>query len=93
MGNRPCAPDCFLRWFNQYNKQGHFYIQTAEIKHGKTTDYVALIIQRSHPAFDDIVELFDSEIMIFKSNKADEDQTPESPQETPQPHHGKKPWK
>ena len=54
---------------------------------------MALIIQRSHPAFDDIVELFDSEIMMFKTNKADEDHAPESPQEAPQPHHGKKPRK
>ena len=92
-GQQAMRARLFLRWFNQYNKQGQFYIQTAEVKHGKTTDYVALIIQRSHPAFDDIVELFDSEIMMFKSNKADEDQAPESPRETPQPHRGKKPWK
>ena len=69
-----------MRWFNQYNKNGQFYIRTAEVKNGKITDYVALIIQRTHPAFNDIVELFDTEITMFQRNK---DEEPEDSEEMP----------
>jgi hypothetical protein len=71
-GHQAMRARLFLRWFNQYNKNGQFYICTAEVKNGKITDYVALIIQRTHPAFNDIVELFDSEITMFQRNKAEE---------------------
>ena len=71
-----------MRWFNQYNKNGQFYIRTAEVKNGKITDYVALIIQRTHPAFDDIVELFDSEITMFQRNKAEDETLNEEVKET-----------
>ena len=71
-GHQAMRARLFLRWFNQYNKNGLFHIRTAEVKNGKTTDYVALIIQRTHPAFDDIVELFDCEISMFQRNKSDQ---------------------
>ena len=59
----------FLRWFNQYADTQQFVIKTAEIKNKKQSDYIALIIQKTHPAFDDIIALFDSEISMFKANK------------------------
>ena len=68
-GQQAMRARLFLRWFNQYKQNRGFVIKTAEVKSEKTTDYVALIIQRSHPAFDDIVQLFDSEITMFKQNK------------------------
>lgn len=69
-GHQAMRARLFLRWFNQYNKDGRFIIKTAEVDADKATDYIALILQRSHPAFDDIVELFDSEISMFKHNKS-----------------------
>lgn len=81
-GHQAMSARLFLRWFNQYNKNGQFYIRTAEVKNGKITDYVALIIQRTHPAFDDIVELFDSEITMFQRNKAEDETLNEEVKET-----------
>lgn len=69
-GHQAMRARLFLRWFNQYNKAGRFIIKTAEVDADMTTDYIALILQRTHPAFDDIVELFDSEISMFKRNKS-----------------------
>ena len=79
-GHQAMRARLFLRWFNQYNKNGQFYIRTDEVKNGKITDYVALIIQRTHPAFNDIVELFDTEITMFQRNK---DEEPEDSEEMP----------
>ncbi len=59
----------FMRWFNHYDGRRDFVIRTAEVKNESQSDYVALIIQRSHPAFDDIIQLFESEIDMFKTNK------------------------
>jgi hypothetical protein len=37
-----------------------------------TKEYVALIIQRTHPMLDEIVQRFDDEIQMFNDNKPDE---------------------
>ena len=60
----------FLRWFNGYEQRQHYYIKAVEVKgEDNTKDYVALIVQRTHPQFDEIVARFDSEVAMFNEFK------------------------
>ena len=60
----------FLRWFNGYEQRQHYYIKAVEVKgEDNTNDYVALIVQRTHPQFDEIVARFDSEVAMFNEFK------------------------
>ena len=58
----------FLRWFNGYEQQKKYAIRTAVLK-DEGIRYIALIIQRSHPQFEEITNLFDTEIAMFQENK------------------------
>lgn len=59
----------FLRWFNGYEQQKKYAIRTAVLKDEGIESYIALIIQRSHPLFEEITNLFDTEIAMFQENK------------------------
>jgi hypothetical protein len=60
----------FLRWFNGYEQRQRYYIKAVEVKgEDNTKDYVALIVQRTHPQFDEIVARFDSEVAMFNEFK------------------------
>ena len=60
----------FLRWFNGYEQRQHYYIKAVEVKgEDNTKDYVAFIVQRTHPQFDEIVARFDSEVAMFNEFK------------------------
>lgn len=59
----------FLRWFNGYEQQQKYDIRTALLEEDDIETYVALIIQRSHPQYREIIELFDTEIEAFKESK------------------------
>lgn len=64
----------FLRWFNGTEQQKQFFIRATDIN-GVGTDgkpikeYIALIVQRTHPQFEDIVMRFDEEVQMFNENK------------------------
>ena len=56
--------------WNGYKQQQRYYIKAVEVKNDDGgTDYVALIMQRSHPQFNDIVSRYDSEIAMFNEFK------------------------
>lgn len=64
----------FLHWFNGYEQQKKYAIKSCDIKStdaegNPTKEYVALIIQRTHPQFDEIISFFDEEIAMFNENK------------------------
>ncbi len=59
----------FLRWFNGYEQQQKYFIKTSEVKGEELTEYVALIIQRSHPKLEEIVQRFDEETGMFNELK------------------------
>lgn len=64
----------FLRWFNGYEQQQKYVIRTGDVPNitpeGKpTNEYVALIVQRTHPQLQTILDLFDEEIAMFRANK------------------------
>ena len=64
----------FLRWFNGYEQQQKYAIRTGDVPgispEGELTkEYVALIIQRSHPQLQTVLKFFDDEIAMFRANK------------------------
>ena len=64
----------FLRWFNGYEQQQKYSIQVAEISgvgvNGEPIkEYIAMIVQRSHPQLESIIQIFDSEVQMFNDNK------------------------
>lgn len=60
----------FLRWFYGYEQRQRYYIKAVEVKgDDDRKDYVALIVQRTHPQFEEIVARFDSEIAMFNEFK------------------------
>ena len=60
----------FLRWFNGYEQQQQYYIRAVEVKgDDERNDYVALIVRRSHPKYQEIKQRFDSEIAMFNELK------------------------
>ena len=60
----------FLRWFYGYEQRQRYYIKAVEVKgDDNRKDYVALIVQRTHPQFEEIVARFDSEIAMFNEFK------------------------
>ena len=59
----------FLHWFNKYGKSEDYVIKTAVVHSSEETNYVALILQRCHPSFFEIMQLFEQEIEIFQNNK------------------------
>lgn len=59
----------FLRWFNGYEQQKKYDIRTAILNDEGIENYIALIIPRSHAQYEEVIELFDKEIALFKENK------------------------
>ena len=59
----------FLRWFNGYRQQDRYTIRTARLTEEGIDTYLALIIQRTHPQYQEVIDLFDREIAQFQSNK------------------------
>ena len=59
----------FLRWFKGYEQQTKYHISTACILDEGIETYVALIIQKTNPHIDTIIEQFESQIALFKENK------------------------
>ena len=64
----------FLRWFNGYEQQKKYTIKSSEVRgigpDGESIlEYVALIVQRSHPLLEDIIRRFDEEVEMFDSFK------------------------
>lgn len=64
----------FLRWFNGAEQQKQFFIKATDVNgvgvDGKPIkEYIALIVQRNHPNFEEIVWRFEEEIQMFNDNK------------------------
>ena len=73
-GKQPQRARLFLRWFNGYEQQQKYVIKATDVKgigddDKPSKDYVALIVQRTHPYLNDILQCFDDEIQLFNDNK------------------------
>ena len=59
----------FLRWFNGYEQRQKYCIETAVILDEGMETYVAILVQRSNPKLDDILQMFDAQVKLFRENK------------------------
>ena len=59
----------FFRWFNGYAEKQNFYIRTAMVMDEGEENYIAIILQRSHPQLQMVIETFDNVMEQFKANK------------------------
>ena len=64
----------FLRWFNGAEQQQKYLIISTEVKgeiiDGKRrTEYIALIVPRTHPQLEEIVNSFNEEVKMFNDFK------------------------
>ena len=64
----------FLRWFNGYEQQKKYIIRATDVNSidaegNPSKDYIALIVQRTHPLADEIIHRFDEEVQLFNDNK------------------------
>lgn len=56
----------FHRWFTLYEGSKNFIFRQAEIPDEDTINYVALIMQKSHPQAEMITSEFDAQAKLFK---------------------------
>jgi hypothetical protein len=59
----------FLRWFSGTEQSKLFYIKTALIMDEGLENFIAIIVPQQHPHLDAIIERFNAEIEMFKSDK------------------------
>lgn len=64
----------FLHWFNGYEQQLKYFIKTVEVPgiaddDGLSEEYVAIIVPRTHPQLQAVIDFFDEEIAMFRANK------------------------
>lgn len=59
----------FLHWFNAYGQQSDYYTCTEMVKDGDEENYIALIVKRSHPQLQQIIDVFNKQIAMFRANK------------------------
>ena len=59
----------FLRWFNAYGRQKDYFSRTEMIMDEQEENYIALIVKRTHPQLQVIIDTFDQQIAMFRANK------------------------
>lgn len=59
----------FLRWFNAYGRQDEYYTRTEIIEDEGEENYIAMIVKRSHPHLQTIIDVFSEQIEMFRTNK------------------------
>lgn len=59
----------FLHWFNAYGQQKDYYTCTEMVKDEDEENYIAIIVKKSHPQLNVIIDLFKKQIEMFKMNK------------------------
>lgn len=59
----------FKRWFNLYEGNGRFIFRQVEIPEENIVNYVSMILPKSHPMAQEIVDEFEEQAEMFKANK------------------------
>ena len=57
----------FVRWFNSYNNRDAYVMQTVEVQEGNTRNFAALIVQKSNPRLQEILDDFNETIDLLTS--------------------------
>lgn len=55
----------FVRWFNSYSGRDAYVMKTAEVNEGNTMNFAALIVQKSNPRLEEILDEFSETITIL----------------------------
>ena len=55
----------FVRWFNSYSGRDAYVMKTAEVNEGNTINFAALIVQKSNPRLEEILDEFSETITIL----------------------------
>ena len=50
-------------------QQSDYYTCTEMVKDGDEENYIALIVKRSHPQLQQIIDVFNKQIAMFRANK------------------------
>ena len=50
-------------------RQAEYYTCTEMVKDGDEENYIALIVKRDHPLLQEIIEMYNEEIAMFRANK------------------------
>ena len=56
----------FVRWFNNYSRRDEFVLKTAEVLDESVVNFAAMIVQRSHPRLNVILNDFDETIALLQ---------------------------
>ena len=59
----------FLHWFDTYGQQKDYYTCTEMVKDGEEDNYIAMIVKRTHPQLQVVIDLFNKQIAMFRANK------------------------
>jgi len=59
----------FLYWFSAYGKQKEYYTCTEMVKDEDEENYISIIVKKSHPQLNAIINLFNKQIEMFRMNK------------------------
>ena len=57
----------FLRWFNAYRHQEEYYTRTEMIRDDEEENYITIIVKRTHPLLQVIINTFDMQIAMFRA--------------------------
>ena len=59
----------FMRWFESYDGKERFITRSSTLRTGGQEEFMAMIVSRNHPYAEQIAELFEAEVALFKNNK------------------------
>ena len=59
----------FLHWFTGTEQSKLFFFKSEMVVDEGMENFITIIVPRSHPYLNDIIERFDSEIAMFRVNK------------------------
>lgn len=52
-----------------YKVEAEYYTSTEMVKDGDEENYIALIVKRSHPQLQTVIDVFNKQIAMFRANK------------------------
>ena len=55
----------FTKWFNEYDKCERFCIKVSVLRDEEVDNYIAIIVQKSNPKLESILQDFDNFIGFF----------------------------
>ena len=56
----------FVRWFNNYSRRDEYVLKTAEVLDESVVNFAAMIVQRSNPRLNVILNDFDETVALLQ---------------------------